>query len=182
MKSEKTLLNYELLVLRCRRGEKGALKELILKWERSLLYYLRRLVKNEQDAWDLLQETWIEVLKSLNSLKEPRCLPVWLYRVARNTAMRKLRADHFNKVTVDIDESISAFECHDESIRFENMEQVHHALCRVSLPLREVMTLNFLEDFSVKEIAVILDIPLGTVKSRLHNAKSALRAVLEKED
>lgn len=70
----------------------------------------------------------------------------------------------------------------EEDCRFENAEQVHFALNRISLAHREVLTLHFLEDLSLDQMTEILDIPLGTVKSRLSYAKRALRAVLEREE
>ena len=66
-------------------------------------------------------------------------------------------------------------------VRFENADQVHYGLSQISLPHREVLTLYFLEDFLVEDIAQILDIPAGTVKSRLHHAKRALKDVIQKE-
>ena len=65
---------------------------------------------------------------------------------------------------------------------FDNADQVHHGLAQLSLPFREVLTLFFLEDFSIDAIAEILGVPPGTVKSRLYHAKQALRAVIEKEE
>jgi len=56
LRSEKEAIYYQLLVLRCRRGDKAALEELIQNWERRLFYYVRRLVDDEEDAWDILQE------------------------------------------------------------------------------------------------------------------------------
>jgi RNA polymerase sigma-70 factor (ECF subfamily) len=53
----------ELLVLRCQRGDPAAMEELVRAWEKRLYYFLRQLVKNEQDAWDILQESWLRVLR-----------------------------------------------------------------------------------------------------------------------
>ena len=63
MSRDKDAVARELLALRCRRGDRAALEELIHTWERPLLYYLRRLVRDEADAWDVLQKTWVRVLK-----------------------------------------------------------------------------------------------------------------------
>ena len=64
----------------------------------------------------------------------------------------------------------------------DDAEQVHYGLRRISLPHREILTLFFLQDLSVEEIADVVGIPFGTVKSRLYYAKRALRTVLEKEE
>jgi len=172
----------ELLALRCRRGEKAALEELVRTWEKRLFYFIRRLVANEADAWDVLQQTWVRALSGIGALREPRSLGPWLYCVARHAAFnhgqvratyRQLLQDYPAAPPADDDPA---------SEEFENAEQVHYGLLQLSLPHREVLTLFFLEDFPVEAIAHILDVPVGTVKSRLHHAKKALRAVLGKED
>ncbi|MBU0533812.1 MAG: RNA polymerase sigma factor [Candidatus Omnitrophica bacterium] len=181
MITEKEAIYYELLVLRCRRGEKNALEELIRNWERRLFYYVRRLVDNEQDAWDILQEVWLKVIRGIKSLREPRSLPPWLYRIARNTAMSHFRTQHSKLVLINENENTSYIDENNEHFHFEDAEQVHYGLSRISLPHRDVLTLYFLQDLSLEEIAEVLEVPMGTVKSRLHYAKSALRTVLEKE-
>jgi RNA polymerase sigma factor (sigma-70 family) len=172
----------ELLALRCRRGEKAALEELVRTWEIRLFYFIRRLVDNEADAWDVLQQTWVRALSGIGALREPHSLGPWLYRVARHAAFNhgQVRAT-YRQLLRDYPAAPPA---DDDPAReeFENAEQVHHGLLQLSLPHREVLTLFFLEDFPVEAIAHILDVPVGTVKSRLHHAKKALRAVLGKED
>jgi RNA polymerase sigma-70 factor (ECF subfamily) len=172
----------ELLALRCRRGERAALEELVRTWEKRLFYFIRRLVDNEANAWDVLQQTWVRVLSGIGALREPRSLGPWLYRAARHAAFNhgQVRAN-YHRLLQDYPAAPPA---EDDPGRkdFENAEQVHHGLLQLSLPHREVLTLFFLEDFSIDAIAQVLDIPAGTVKSRLHHAKKALHAVLGKED
>lgn len=181
MSTEKDLIYYELLILRCRRHDTGALEELIRHWEKRLFYYLRRLVDDEEDAWDTLQETWLKVVRQIGTLREPRSLPMWLYRIARNTAMSHLRGRYADRALMDENDLPPDIEQKTESFTFEDVEQVHFGLSRLSLPHREVLTLHFLEDLSVDETAELLEVSPGTVKSRLHYAKLALRAVIEEE-
>jgi RNA polymerase sigma-70 factor (ECF subfamily) len=86
----------ELLALRCRRGEKAALEELVRAWEKRLFYFIRRLVDSEADAWDVLQQTWVRVLSGIGALREPCTLSAtrgpsvcrssarWALRLARS--------------------------------------------------------------------------------------------------
>ena len=182
MKSEKETIYNELLILRCKRGEKDALEELIRLWEKRLFYYIRKLENDEQNSWDILQETWLKVIREIKSLREPRSLPVWLYRIARNTTMSHLRVLHSTITLFEESEYHSSIEKNTEHLHFENAEQVHYGLSQISLLHREILTLYFLQDFILEEIADVLEAPLGTVKSRLHYAKLSLRAVLEKEN
>jgi RNA polymerase sigma-70 factor, ECF subfamily len=173
-------LALELLAMRCRRGDRGALEELIRTWEPRLLYFVRRLVREEADARDVMQKTWLRVLSGIATLDDPRSLAPWLYRVARNTAYSHLRSagvqvEQLNDVEMEVAESSA------ESFDFDDAARVHRGLAELSLAHREVLTLFFLEELSVEEVAGILGVPPGTVKSRLHYAKRELRKVLTED-
>ena len=104
-------------------------------------------------------------------------MPAFLYATARNTALSRLR-----KRELQVNESYTD-EVHDDSTgngisAFDNADEVHHALDQLPLLQREALTLYFLEDLSLDEMAATLDVPLGTVKSRLHYAKLAMRKIL----
>jgi len=178
---DKQAIYYELLILRCCRGQKEALEELVTSWERRLFYYIHRLVDDEQDAWVILQETWVKVLQNIKKVREPRKLPVWLYSIARNTAISHLRKSYSEKAIFKYDENISNMGDCDSNLSFDNAEQIHYGLGLISLQHRDVLTLFFLRDLSLEEIAQILHVPVGTVKSRLYYAKQALKDVLKKE-
>lgn len=172
----------ELLVLRCQRGEKAALEELVRTWEKRLFYFIRRLVDDEEDAWDVLQQTWIRVLSGINAMREPASLGPWLYRVARNTAFNHGQVQATYRRVLSGYSAIAPADEAPAREHFENAEALHRGLVQLSVAEREVLTLFFLEDFSIDDIAQILDVPAGTVKSRLHYAKKALRDLLGKED
>ena len=182
MSSPKERIYNELLTLRCQRGEKEAFEELIRHWERPLLYYLRRLGNEEQDAWDILQETWMKVIRHISQLRDGQRLSSWLYRIARNTAFRQRKIRE--RFQTGMDENGATFESPEDSdpIQCEDARKVHQGLLQLSPPHREILTLFFLEELSIDEIAEIIEVPPGTVKSRLYYAKQSLRAILEQED
>jgi RNA polymerase sigma-70 factor (ECF subfamily) len=171
----------ELLVLRCQRGDRAAMEELVRAREKRLYYFLRQLVKNEQDAWDILQETWLRVVRGICSVKNPQSLSPWLYRVARNTAFNQARVQSAYRSGLeehpDADWADDGF----EAFELDRAERVHNALQRLSVPHRELLTLYFLEDLTIAEIADVIGAQLGTVKSRLFYAKQSLRKILEEE-
>jgi RNA polymerase sigma-70 factor, ECF subfamily len=153
-------------------------------WERPLFYYLRRLAPSEADTWDLLQETWMRAFRSLGSLRDPLALPAFLYTTARNVAMTRLRLrapDEQPPANGDADTG-GAGAMDYAFVAFDDAEQVHHALDQLPLAQREALTLYFLEDLSIDDIAQVLAVPTGTVKSRLHYAKQAIRAILQNGD
>ena len=178
MPRDKQAILCELLVLRCRRGERRAFDELVGQWEGRLFYYIRRLVESEADAWDVLQQTWMQAFKGIRSLEDAERLPAWLYRIARCQAASRWR-DHY-RALAPLDESGEAVDVEAPAdCRLDDAEAVHRGLERISLAHREVLTLYFLEDLSLAQMAEVLDVPLGTIKSRLWHAKRSLRAVLD---
>lgn len=181
MGSEKKSIYYELLVLRCQRKDKGSLEELIHLFEKQIFYYIKRLVENEADAWNTLQETWIKVIRSIKQIREPKSLPTWLYSIARKTAMSHLRSKYSKEAFIDCSTDITKIEDNAQNLLFDNAEQVHYGLSKISLPHREALTLFFLQDLTLEQIAEVLNISIGTVKSRLYYAKHALKEVLAKE-
>jgi RNA polymerase sigma-70 factor (ECF subfamily) len=169
------------LVTQFQRGDRTAFEKLVHMWERSLFYYLRRLAPSEADTWDLLQETWLKVFRSLKSMREPRTFPAFLYATARHAAISKWRRAELEEKTATSDpgeNSVSDY----TFVAFDDAEQVHHALDQLPLLQREAVTLYFLEDLSIDEIAQVLGVAVGTVKSRLHYGKQAIRKIISDGD
>lgn len=176
------LILCELLVLRCQRRDPRAANELVTFFEKPLMYYLRRMVRSEADAWDLVQETWVSVFRALPKLRDARALPAFLYRVARNHALVHLRRRDVDLRLYAVVESVLTDTAHEPDFTREDAAAVHAGLDQLSLPHREALTLFFLQDLTIEEIASVLAIPPGTVKSRLHHAKKALRTILYEGD
>ena len=171
----------EALLQRCRAGDREALEELIRRCERKLFYYLRRLVEDEADAWDILQQTWIRVLKGIGGVRDSDKLLPWIYRVARNRALthrksllsRQRREDPETAV-----ETLAEPHAYEETW---TAEEIHCGLQELSVHHRDALTLFYLQDLSLEGMAVVLGVSIGTVKSRLFYAKKALGlALLEK--
>ena len=169
----------ELLTLRCIRSEPGALNELIKRWEDRLFYYLRRFMDNEQDAWDVLQETFIKVARKISSINEPKSISPWLYSVARNTALTHIRHQKVEMTLLEEIKDLGNTVGDTDPFTAEDADLVNRTLPRLSLPHREILTLFFLEDFTLEEISEIIKVPSGTVKSRLYYAKKAFKTLVE---
>ena len=169
----------EILVLRFQLGELSAFEELTKRWESRLLYYLRRLVPQEADAWDALQRTWLAAYRGLKRMKEPKALRAWLYRVARNQAANHCRDEFSHRTRIDEEVDPDTLIDPPWEPELEQAERVHLSLGSLSLPHREVLTLHFLEQMPLDEIASITQTPVGTVKSRLHYAKRLLKEILK---
>jgi len=172
----------EWLVLRCRRSDLTAPTELVERYQRPLLFYLRRLVGSEADAWDISQDTWMKVFRSLHTLRDPRMLAAFIYRIARNAAYAQLRRRLIPLLPddADVDQFTSGESAIEDSVfARDEAARLHDALNRLSLPHRDVLTLHFLQDLSLSQIADVVGVPPGTVKSRIFHAKRALRKLLD---
>ncbi len=130
----------------------------------------------------MLQEVWLAAFRNIDGLKQDARLAPWLYAIARRSAMNHYRGRYAREAAAASDvESHEPTNDRDEQLDVDNAEQIHFGLGRLPLPERELLTLYFLDDLAVAEIAAVLDIPAGTVKSRLSKARGSLRRVLNEE-
>jgi len=168
----------QLLLLRCQMGDKNAFAELIRRYERPLRYFINRLLDNSELTEDIFQDTWLTVISRIHGLRETDAFPAWLYRIARNKVYKQLRRKN---AEAKREENIPA-ENHaeDEDFSVEDAAKVHRGLKELPLEYREVLMLRFLEQMSYEQISQVLNCKLGTVRSRLHYAKIALKKELEK--
>lgn len=167
------------LALRCQAGESAAFDELIAQWESRLYYYIRRLVPQEQDAWQLLQETWLRLFQNIRQLRDPERLVPWMFGIARNTVCHHHRQVWKELQDVPLTEEFTTSADETDSTSRDSAEEVHAALALLGLSDRELLTLCYLRELSLQDIAEVLRIPRGTVKSRLFLARTRLREILE---
>ncbi len=169
------------LVRRCRRGERAAFEELFQQFQPRLRYYLRRLDTGGDHVDDTLQDIWVKVVRRIGSLRDSRAFVAWLYTIARNEVYSRAKVrDPFAEPADERLELIP--DNHEPVFSDDEAARIHVALGRLSPPHREILTLCFLENLSHKQIAGILGLRAGTVRSRLYYAKHALRKELEKEN
>lgn len=181
MTADSQAVYQQLLVVRSQLGDRDALAEIVKLWEPRLTYYVRRLLSLEQDAQQVMQEVWLKVLSGLGKLHDPARFAPWLYTLTRYTVMDHLRDSYTRRQLLSGDKTEELPDDNDESLRFDDAEQVHYGLSQISVVDREVLTLFFLNDLSVSDVADVLKVPVGTVKSRLYYARKALFAVLQRQ-
>lgn len=172
-------LYEQVLLLRCQAGDEIAFVEIVTHYDVRLRYYLRKLHRESQSVDDLLQDVWLDVHRGLPKLKDLAAFRAWIYRIARDRAFRTLRK---REIVTALPEN---FELRDESednsaFTAEDAVGIHAALDKLPPDQREVLVLRYLEEMPYEEIARVVNLPLGTVRSRLHYAKRALRAELER--
>jgi RNA polymerase sigma-70 factor (ECF subfamily) len=170
-------IRYEWLALRCQSGETGAFEDLIAVMERPLLYYATSLTGNPDSALDVLQEVWIRAFRGIRKLKDPGSLRSWLYSITHGIAVDRIRKNYSREQAekVQFEELEEAAE---PSFAQEDAAATHRALSQIGLRHREVLVLHFLEDLSLAEIAAVVGCSEGTVRSRIHYAKRAMKEIL----
>jgi RNA polymerase sigma-70 factor, ECF subfamily len=170
-------LHERVLVLRCQAGDESAFTELVEHYHARLHSYLRTLLRPADRVDDALQEVWFDVFRSVPQLADPSAFSAWIYRIAHNRAMRELRKHRPPHVPLEGNE---VFEETDNNANFPevNTARLHAALNQLGPEHREVLLLRFINDMSYEEIATVTGCQVGTVRSRIHYAKCALRRAL----
>jgi RNA polymerase sigma-70 factor (ECF subfamily) len=172
----------QLPVPQARDGEPAAWDALFRRYQLPLYVYVFELVHNEQTSLDIVQETFIAAVKNIGGLRDNEKFGSWLFGIAHQKCIqhwRKKKEILFDEIPELPDELENSPD--DLLIRQEQETEFMNLLNQLPLPQRSVVLLHFVEDFSLEEIAVVTESQLGTVKSRLHYAKRALRKLLEKK-
>ena len=163
-------------------GDPQALAALIDRWRAPLYAFLWRRVGDGAD--DLFQESWIRVSRARDRFDRSRRFSTWLFQIANNLCRDRWRRLDARRRAHDAlrDEAQARGQDRAAAPELPGEHRLERQLERLPERLREVLVLRYYQDLGEAEIAEILDIPRGTVKSRLHAAVRAARALLEKED
>jgi RNA polymerase sigma factor (sigma-70 family) len=164
----------ELLAIRCAMGEREAFDELIDRWHEPVWRYLRRMSGSDDSAADLSQDTWLRVLRGIASLRDPARVRPWLFGIARRVAIDRLRRQYARPLDDEAElEDLPAAET-DAGLE-SDLAALESGVASLPLRERETLALFHLRELSIEEIAGLLQVPAGTVKSRLFRARRMLR-------
>lgn len=164
----------ELLAIRCQLGEREAFDALIARWHEPVWRYLRRLTNSDDAAGDLSQDTWMRVLRGIAKLRDPASLRPWLFGIARRVAMDRFRREY--RQPVDADAELEELAAPETGAELEaDLAALESRLESLPLRERETLALFYLRELSIDQIAALLAVPTGTVKSRLFRARQMLR-------
>jgi RNA polymerase sigma-70 factor (ECF subfamily) len=174
-------------------ADQAQFADLTMEYMGSLYSAALRMTRNPSDAEDLVQETYLKAYRAFGSFKEGTNLKAWLYRILTNTFINSYRARKRRPEQTDIDdvedlylyrrlgglEAVNAGRSPEEEVLEHFTEsEVKEAVEALPEQFRMAVLLADVEGFSYKEIAEILDIPIGTVMSRLHRGRKALQKTL----
>jgi RNA polymerase sigma-70 factor, ECF subfamily len=174
----------QLPVAQARAGEPAAWDTLFRRYQLPLYVYVFELAHDEQASLDLVQETFIAAVRHLGGLRDDAKFGSWLFGIAHQKCIQRWRKQKREEPGPDeLAAAAGEFEDSPDNllIRQEQEAEFMELLSRLPPPQRSVLLLHFVEDFSLEEIAHITETQIGTVKSRLHYAKKALRKLLEQQ-
>ena len=185
-----------LLVRRCVAGDAAAWEEIVQRYHRRIYNICYRFAGSADDAQDLTQEVFIKMYRTLNTYDAGRGgLMTWVTTITRNLLVDHFRKTKQDRVTDSLDSAPSEHEDAmplseqivdkkappDAGVRSrETGEAVHHALQKLSPELREAVILRDLQDMDYREIATVLKVPEGTVKSRINRGRVELARLLQR--
>jgi RNA polymerase sigma factor (sigma-70 family) len=164
----------DLLVLEAQSGNEKAFECLVLIFHPQMVNFACNLSGNHALAKDAVQDVWINICKKLNTLKDPQAFKSWIYSALRWRVLDLIKVKSYKFESIDDTEL---------SVELDESEIENKQLRRLISDLQEndrtVVYLYYLAEFSLAEIAMVLEIPTGTIKSRLNRARTNLRKKLE---
>ncbi|NIN65309.1 MAG: sigma-70 family RNA polymerase sigma factor [Anaerolineae bacterium] len=166
--------NEAQLVVKAQRGDEDAFEQLVRAHQRYVFNLAYRVLGDYREAEDVAQETFVRAWRGLPSFRAESRFTTWLYRIARNVCLNRLPRLQAELTQTELLGETPA----DVFNAKERRAFVHAELARLPEKYRLVLTLRYLQDLSYAEIADVLNLPLGTVKTHLHRGREALAARL----
>lgn len=177
------------LVRKAAEGDTEAFEKLMLRYQKPIYNLALRTVGNAEDACDLAQEAFLRAWRSLGSVRSDGAFSTWLYRTTMNLCIDHLRAskrrktvslvmeDNGEEQTFDLPDTKPLPE--EQVFAKADREAVRRAMDSLPIEHRQVLTLRILNDLPYEQIAEILQVPEGTIKSRIYRARTALAKKLQ---
>ncbi len=174
------------IVLRCQKGDADAMGTLIIQYQHWVYNIAYGMLGHHQDAEDVAQDAFLSAWENIGKFQFRSRFSTWLYRIVKNKCLNHI--DQYQRRKTDpteIDDSqpwvpLDTVTPEEEALRTEEKNIVHAALAKLRDSHREILVLRELRDLSYEEISEILGCTLGRVKSRLHEARKALKEELER--
>lgn len=165
-------MTIDILVRKAQKGDQTSFVELIHLCEKSLNCIAKSFFKNDEDSADAVQETILKAYKSIKKLKNPEFFKTWITKILINEC-RKIIKKSNNFLLIE-----DNYEVYENSTNEIKKIDIKKAINSLEYNLKIIVVLFYFEDFQVREISIILDVPEGTIKSRLSRARAKLAQLL----
>ncbi|MFQ5512001.1 MAG: sigma-70 family RNA polymerase sigma factor [Candidatus Krumholzibacteriia bacterium] len=181
------------LIVRARKGDEAAFRALLAKYERAVFNICLRMARNPEQAEDLAQESFMKVFSMLERYNPAYAFSSWLFKITSNLCIDSIRKRKLDTLPLDqpihsaAGEFARQYESPEENperkmMNRERMARVQEAIESLPPHYRIMILLRHQQDLSYEEIAETLEVPLGTVKARIHRAREMLKSRLAGED
>lgn len=181
--------NEEILIKKCKKGDLDAFETLIKNHQKRAYNIALKMLKNPEDAMDISQEAFIKVFKYIDSYNNKSSFSTWIYRIVINTCLDYIKKNKNNVLYLDepintddgsIKREITDNKNNPEKILEKkiNNEDINKAISMLKVKHRMIIILRDIQGFSYEEISKMLNLPLGTVKSRVKRARENLRKII----
>jgi RNA polymerase sigma-70 factor, ECF subfamily len=169
-------------VLQAQSGSHEALNALFKSVQEPLFRYIVSLVRDQHQAEDILQEVFIRIYRKLRWLREPEAFRAWTYQIASREAFRFLNRERRWSDQIRDEATLAALPDQEREFPRELIESLPQLVGNLSPASRAVVVLFYLHELSLVETAAVLDIPVGTAKSRLAYGLESLRRTFQREE
>ena len=178
------------LVELCRNGDDTAFDVLVLRHQDRLFHSLVSMLKSREDALDIAQSALLQAHRKLDTFRGDSAFYSWLYRIAMNLALSWLRKQKSGSVSIDVLHDESGFEVVSEDrdsqplaslLREEHRRVVRETLAELPDEFRTVLVMKEFEGLRYDEIASLTEVPIGTVRSRIHRGRGELAQRLKRK-
>ncbi|WP_075619487.1 RNA polymerase sigma factor SigW [Paenisporosarcina indica] len=171
------------------KGDQNAFAEIVELFQDKLYRVCYRMLGNKHEAEDIAQEAFVRAFINIHTFDTKRKFSTWLYRIGTNLCIdriRKKKPDYFLDAEVAGAEGLNMYSQiaatgelpEEEVLKMEMQDRVQYEISRLPDKYRAVIVLKYMEDLPLQEISDILEMPLGTVKTRIHRGREALRKQL----
>ena len=183
--------NDEAIVKRVQEGDVEAYNLLVIKYQHKIFQVIGKFVNNQADIADVAQEAFIKAYRAINSFRADSSFYTWLYRIAVNTAKTHLESNNKTRNHLDVDSPefqsideqgvLASSDTPDRIIESQELQQVIiDAMADLPSELSEAITLREVEGMSYEDMAVVLKVPIGTVRSRIFRARQFIEQRMTK--
>lgn len=178
------VLTDEEIALRVQAGAVDIFGILVDRYEQKLLRYGRKFLSRQEDIEDIVQDVFFSAYRNMQSFDAALRFSPWIYRIAHNAFVNALRKNERAPISVDFDALIS-HQVYEDPVESERQQKdmrilIDRGLEGMQTKYREILILHYFEEMPYKDIADVLQIPIGTVSIRLMRAKEALKENLKK--
>jgi len=174
----------DLLVLSAQNGNQKAFGLLFKLFHKPLVNFAFKLSGDKEMAYDSVQESWMKIAKNIRKLRDPRAFKSWIYRLVRWRVLDQLRVKKRDSNRLEPLDDHLAIDEQGEQIdtNTDDKDQVSSLLSQLPATEKEIIHLFYLEEMKITEISIVLEIPTGTVKSRLNRARKLLQAKCKSQE